>query len=82
MFKKDFSYATQNPLSQKDRKKLWKDLEKIFDSQSIADLYINFEQFHVNKVEKSKVVIYTSETDPLFIDATSKGDFFPSVYTL
>lgn len=33
-------------------------------------------------MEKSKVHIYASDTDPLFVDATSKGDFFPTVYAL
>lgn len=82
MFKKDFSYSTSNQLSQKDWKRLWKDLEKILDNQSIADLFINVEQLHVNKIEKSKMTIYASDTDPLLVDATSKGDFFPTVYTL
>lgn len=28
------------------------------------------------------MIIYCSETDPLFVDATSKGDFFPTIYSL
>ncbi len=43
---------------------------------------MNIDQFHVNRLEKSKVNVYASDTDPLFVDATSKGDFFPTVYAL
>ena len=82
MFKKDFGYASQNPLSQKDRKRLRKDLERVFDEQSLTALYIHHEQLHLCKLEKSKVAVYASETDPLFVDATAKGDFFPTVYAL
>ena len=33
-------------------------------------------------MEKSKMIIYKDENDPLFIDSTSKGDFFPTVYAI
>ena len=38
--------------------------------------------FKVNKVDKSKMIIYSDEEIPMFVDSTSKKDFFPSIYAL
>jgi hypothetical protein len=43
MFKKDFDFSSENPLSSKDRKNLRKALGKIFDDDSIGKLFLEFD---------------------------------------
>lgn len=35
-----------------------------------------------NKIEKSKIKILSDEKDPLMVDTTSNGDYFPTIYLL
>lgn len=69
-------------MSTKDRKKFKRDLKKHFDQESVDQLFYYVDQFEVMKVEKSKMIIYFGEGDPIFVDSTSKRDFFPSLYTV
>jgi hypothetical protein len=82
MFKKDFEFSSENPLSSKDRKNLRKQLGAAFDDDSVGKLFLEFDTIILKKVEKSKMSLYCSESDPLFVDASSKGDFFPTIYAL
>lgn len=82
MFKKDFDFSSENPISSKDRKNLRKSLGKLFDDESVGKLFLEFDVIIIKKVEKSKMVLYCSETDPLFVDASGKDDFFPTIYAL
>ena len=78
MFKKSFKIATHNAVSQKDKKKLKKDLAKFFDQESIDYLFIYNQEIFIDKVQGQKMFIYTNGEIPLFVDSTTKGDFFPT----
>lgn len=82
MFKKQIKISTSHKMSTKDRKKFKKDLKKHFDKESVDKLFYYVDEFDVMKVEKSKMIIYFGEGDPIFVDSTSKKDFFPSTYTV
>lgn len=49
---------------------------------SVNHVFFNVDEFHVLKAEKSKMIIYSNGKDPLFVDSTSKKDYFPTVYAL
>ena len=82
MFKKQVKIGNSYKQSSKDRKTLKKDLRKLFDSMAVEKLFQNIDSFSVNKVEKSKMIIYSDEDSPMFVDSTSKKDYFPSIYAL
>jgi translation initiation factor 2D len=82
MFKKPFKIASEDTLAAKDRKKMRQDLSDQFDKDSVEKLFIYAETIKAQKLEKSKIVIYRDETDPLVIDSTSNKDYFPTVYAL
>lgn len=82
MFKKAFKVASTNSLSGKDKKKLIADLSKFYDPEAINILFEKSNPNLVaNKLQGSKIQIYIAGDVPLFVDATSKGDFFPTIYT-
>ena len=82
MFKKPFKVASQHVIAAKDRKKMRQDLSDQFDKYSVEKLFIYAETLTATKLEKSKIIIYRDETDPLIIDSTSNKDYFPSVYAV
>jgi translation initiation factor 2D len=82
MFKKPFKIATESVIAVKDRKKMRQELQEQFDKDSIEKLFIYADTLTSQKLEKSKIVVFRDETDPLIIDSTSNKDYFPSVYCL
>jgi len=82
MFKKPLKSAQSNVISGKDRKKLKKDLAKFFHSDTLDQLFVNTDEIVQEKIQGNKTLIYKDSVNPLFVDPTGKGDFFPSVYAL
>lgn len=82
MFKKPFKVASQHVIAAKDRKKMRQDLSDQLDKDSVEKLFIYAETITAQKLEKSKIIIYRDETDPLIIDSTSNKDYFPTVYAV
>lgn len=78
MFKKKFKISSNNILSGKDKKKIVKDLSKICTGECVEHFFEKNEKIFQNKLQGSKIVIYSIEEYPAFIDATSKGDYFPT----
>lgn len=82
MFKKPFKISTQHTLSNKDRKKLKQELHNQFDRDTVDKFFEYGEKLDQQKLEKSKILIFVDETDPLIVDSTSNKDYFPTVYCL
>lgn len=82
MFKAPIKVASHNPISNKDRKKLKKDLTKDFPSDVVDMIFIKSSEISATKLQGSSIVIYSDEEFPLFVDSTGNGDFFPSLYTV
>lgn len=82
MFKKHYKITTQSILSSKDRKKLFSELQKQFDKESIVQLNKLSPEMYVQKVEKSKIVIYRNALNPLFVAPISNENIFPTIYAL
>jgi len=79
MFKKAFKVSSNNSLSGKDKKKLASDLQKYFDPETVnIILEKNNPIVTVNKLQGSKIQIFYIGDVPLFVDATGKGDVFPT----
>lgn len=78
MFKKPLKSAQSNLISQKDRKKLKKDLSKYFHSDTIDQIFINTDEITCDKIQGNKTMIYKDENNPIFVDPTGKGDYFPT----
>lgn len=78
MFKKPIKVGSHNPVSSKNRKKLKKSLSKCFPTDAIDQLFIRSQELSLTKLQGSKVCIYSDDEDPLFVDSTSKKDFFPT----
>ena len=78
MFKKSIKVSSNSLLSGKDKKKLKQDLSTVYDKASIEHLFDNNEKITCSKVSGSKVLLYLTEEYPVFIDSTSKGDYFPT----
>lgn len=82
MFKKDFNVAERTDMSNKERKKFKKTLLKHFKQNSIQEYFLQVDKFYSETVEKKKYIIICNEQNPLWVDSTGKGDFFPTVYSL
>lgn len=85
MFKKPLKIIEEEEpvlLTQKDRKKLKQTIQKQFDERSVDKFFEYYEELVMPKLEKSKVQLYMAGKDPVLVDASGKGDFFPSVYAL
>lgn len=80
MFKKDFKIKNKHLMSQKDKKKLIKTLEKRHPKESIT--YLAKAQLSVAKVDRIKMTVYLNDQNPLWLDLNSKGDVVPTLYTL
>ena len=78
MFKKAIKTSTHNLMSGKDMKKLKKDLCKLFDSDSVTKFFENNDKLSCDKLSGSKILMYTNDDYPVLIDATGKGDYFPT----
>jgi len=79
MFKKPFKIASHNSLSGKDKKKLIADLKKFLDPDSVSLLLENNNcDVVISKLSGSKMVLYSIDNIPFFVDATGKGAFFPT----
>ena len=82
MFKKRLKINAQHTISTKDRKKLKQELHQQFDRDTVDKFFEYSEKLDQQKVEKSKIVIYSDESDPLLVDSTSNRDYFPTVYCM
>jgi len=82
MFKKPFKVSGYNAIAGKDKKKLKIDVSKIFNPEVVETIFKDEtnEKIFASKLQGSKIIIYANEKYPIFIDATSKGDYFPSLY--
>lgn len=78
MFKNAIKVSSHNDISGKDRKKLKKDLIKAFDTQVVDQIFIRSQTLAVTNLQGSKIQIISDEDDPLFVDSTSKKDYFPT----
>mmetsp|Transcript_36954 Transcript_36954/g.104288 ORF Transcript_36954/g.104288 Transcript_36954/m.104288 type:complete len:601 (-) Transcript_36954:203-2005(-) len=86
MFKKPVTISARHKVSGSDRKKLRRTLQTAFSCASEEDILAflpNKEgQLEVGKVQSSKIQIYFLDDEPIIVDSSSKGDFFPTVYAL
>lgn len=78
MFKGAIKVAGHSAISNKDRKKLKKDLTKNFPTDVIDTIFINTGEFSATKLQNSPIILYSDEEFPMFVDSTSNGDFFPT----
>lgn len=78
MFKKPLKVSTHNLLGGKDKKTLKKDLCKLFHQKSIEHFFENNEKVYCDKMQGSKIVVYSTDNFPAFVDSTGKGAFFPT----
>ena len=83
MFKKAVKIGAQNQLSGKDRKTIKTKLTALFKAECVEAVLSKYDKITCNKASGgSKMLIYTADSMPLFVDGTGKGDFFPSLYTV
>lgn len=61
MFKKPIKIGNSHAMSSKDRKTFKKDLRKNFDIEAIDQLFLSVDEFTINKVFNSKMIIYSEE---------------------
>ena len=80
MFKKPIKVGAQNQLSGKDRKAIKNKLAAQFDPECTEKIFTKNDKIICNKITGSKMLIYISEDEPLFVDGTGKEDYFPSIY--
>ena len=79
MFKKTIKVSSHNVISGKDRKKLCADLKKLYDDQSVTLLLEKGDPaITSDKISGSKMLVYSIDNVPLFVDSTGKGALFPS----
>lgn len=65
-------------ISGKDRKKLKKDLGKFFHADTIDQIFVHTEEILQEKIQGNKMHIYKDSKNPIFVDPTGKGDYFPT----
>lgn len=82
MFKKAVKIGAQNQLSGKDRKTMRNKLIALFNENCVEKILAINDKIISCKVSGSKMLIYNGNEYPLFVDGTSKGDFFPSIYAV
>lgn len=78
MFKKPLKVSNQSLLGGKDKKTLKKDLSVHFHVKSIEHFFDSNEKIYCNKMQGSKIVLYSTETFPAIVDSTGKGTYFPT----
>lgn len=82
MFKKPYKISTQTVLSSKDRKRVLQEFSCRFDPTASHQLYESTPELRVQKIEKTKILIYRNGDNPLFVDPSSNHEYFPTVYTV
>ena len=82
MFKKPVKIGAQNQLSGKDRKTMKNKLVTLFNEQCVEKILAINDKIISCKVSGSKMLIFNGNEYPVFVDGTSKGDFFPSLYSV
>ena len=82
MFKKEIDITDTKKMKPKERKNFKKALKKTYNKPTIDKLFLYIDYFFIKKQTKSKMIYYTDENDPIFVDSTSKKDYFPTIYTL
>eukprot|EP01015_Nassula_variabilis_P014183 TRINITY_DN216_c0_g1_i9.p1 TRINITY_DN216_c0_g1~~TRINITY_DN216_c0_g1_i9.p1 ORF type:complete len:521 (-),score=199.64 TRINITY_DN216_c0_g1_i9:26-1588(-) len=82
MFKKAIKTTNRTQISGKDKKTIKKDLERFFNPDAVKDFLDSNEVIYCDKVSGGKQLIFSNEVNPLLVDATGKGDYLPSLYTL
>ena len=78
MFKKPLKVSNHNLLGGKDKKSLKKELCTSFHAKSIEHFFDVNEKIYCDKMQGSKVVVYSTDTYPAFVDSTGKGAYFPT----
>lgn len=78
MFKKPLKVSSHNVLAGKDKKSLKKELLAHFHPESVERFLEKNEKILCDKLQGSKMLIYSTETYPALIDSTGKGTYFPS----
>ena len=81
MFKKGIKIGGQNQLSGKDKKGMKAKMGALFGGDAVEAIFGRFDKITCSKVSGGKMLIYTSEAYPLFVDGTGKGDYFPTIYS-
>jgi len=82
MFKKPLKVSTHNILGGKDKKSLKKELSVLFQAKSLEHFFDSNEKIYCDKMQGSKVVIYSTDAFPAIIDSTGKGAYFPTCKTI
>lgn len=78
MFKKPLKVSSHNVLAGKDKKSLKKELLALFHPESVDKFLEKNEKILCDKIQGSKMLIFSTETYPALIDSTGKGTYFPS----
>ena len=78
MFKKPLKVSTRNILGGKDKKSLKKELSVLFNSKSVEHFLETNEKINCEKMQGSKIVVYSTDTYPAIVDSTGKGAYFPT----
>ena len=78
MFKAPIKVASHSAISNKDRKKLKKDLTKDFPTDAVDMFFMQTEEISMTKLQGSPVTIFSNEDFALFVAASGEGDYFPS----
>jgi len=80
MFKKEFSISKHNLLAKKGHKKLNKSLKKAFNKKIVGQILKKYnETLYDDKISKTKIHIYRTDENPIFVDTSGKMDLFPSL---
>lgn len=78
MFKKPLKISTHNILGGKDKKTLKKEMSVLFHAKSIEHFFDTNEKIYCDKIQGSKIVLYSTDNFPAFVDSTGKGAYFPT----
>ena len=78
MFKKALKVSSHNVLAGKDKKSLKKELSTVYDPDSIENFFETNDKLYCDKLQGSKILIYSTEKYPAIIDSTGKGAYFPT----
>jgi hypothetical protein len=57
---------------------LKKDLGKFFHADTIDQIFVHTEEILQEKIQGNKMQIYKDSKNPIFVDPTGKGDYFPT----
>eukprot|EP01023_Acetabularia_acetabulum_P045671 TRINITY_DN4640_c0_g1_i3.p1 TRINITY_DN4640_c0_g1~~TRINITY_DN4640_c0_g1_i3.p1 ORF type:complete len:602 (+),score=116.35 TRINITY_DN4640_c0_g1_i3:61-1866(+) len=86
MFKKPFQLSQSHKLSGADRKKLRKQLQqalkRLSQDDEAIDLIIPAKNGEVTVGKFGRMQVYLLDGQPILVDTSGKGDFFPTVFAL